>query len=537
MSVHAFPSGGKASLALGCHYPSTSLPEQIAGSSCAPTGLRIPGYQPVTGWYGVYVTCNAGRHASDGRKADDLARKQFFLLLALAIGIAVEAGLIRVMSGHGDFLQKGEASKFTVFGVGAGLAYWIAVACFGKLTINVHREACVFWLTAVLLRLLILPITPGDDVWRYRWEGMIQLHGFNPYQSGPESPALAALRNSDWSKINHRGYPAIYPPLTEAIFAAVAAAGNSLCIYKAIFALADLAGIAVLRRLLVRSNLPANQAAWYAWNPLAIYTFAGAAHFDSLMTLALLGAIWALGGDVGLTVPLRSKWVSSGESGWCCLSALFLGAAIAIKIAPLALLPVWMLALQTWRRIVVLLPVAFAPLVISALIYGYPAIPVFSTLTQFGTSFRVNDPFWWIIEAVGWSNPSGSNVPCGVCALFTCGALAFWLRHDWRRGLFWVWGAALLLSPVVHAWYVVWVLPLAAWRGVGARAWFVFSISTFGYFLLWDVNHASGRPWEEPLWLRLLILLPPLIYLAGTKLIGGRASTALRQVETIEFVP
>ena len=74
-------------------------------------------------------------------------------------------------------------------------------------------------------------------------------------------------------------------------------------------------------------------------------------------------------------------------------------------------------------------------------------------------------------------------------------------------------GAALLLSPALHAWYVLWVLPLAVWRGENAWAWIVLSMSVFGYFLLWDVNHASGLAWTEPIWLRLLIYLPPLIAL------------------------
>lgn len=461
-----------------------------------------------------------GRHAGDGRKADDSAGKRYFVPLGLAIGIAFEAGLIRSMSGNGDFLIKGEAWKFTVFGVTAGLACWIATVCLARLKLNCRQKTCVFWMTAVVLRVIIMPITPGDDVWRYRWEGMIQLHGFNPYQLSPESFQLVALRDADWTNINHRDYPAIYPPLTEAVFAAVAAAGNSLWVYKALFALADLAGIAVLRRLLVRSGSVADQAAWYAWNPLVIYASAGAAHFDSLMILALLGAIWALDGSVGPSESPKNLPVATGISKSCWLSALLLGIAIAVKIAPLALLPVWMFALQSGRRVLVLLPVVFAPLGIFALIYGFPNVPVFSTLREFGTSFRVNDPFWWMVEATGWSNSSGNNVLYGIFGAVTCVALACWFRRDWRRGMLWVWSAVLLLSPVVHAWYLVWVLPLAAWRGPDARAWFVFSISIFGYFLLWEVNHASGKPWVEPLWLRLLILFPPLVYLLWTKLVG-----------------
>ena len=461
------------------------------------------------------------QRASNEEKANGLGWNRYFApRVALAIGIAVEAGLIHQMSRHGDFLQKGKAWKFALLGMAAGLAYWIAAACFNNLKITARQKARIFWLTAVGLRLLILPVTPGDDVWRYRWEGMIQLHGFNPYQLSPESSQLVALRDADWAKINHRDYPAIYPPLTEAVFAAVSAAGNSLWIYKALFALADLAGIAVLRRLLVRSGLAADQAIWYAWNPLVIYASAGAAHFDSLMILALLGAVWALDSCADPSARRNHSSESVEISKSCWLSALLLGVAVAIKIAPLALLPVWMFAVRKRRRVLVLLPVIFAPLAISALFYGFPSVPVFSTLREFGNSFRVNDPLWWMVEATGWSPSSGNNALYGILGAVTCVALACWFRRDWRRGLLWVWGAALLLSPVVHAWYLVWMLPLAAWRGPNARAWFVFSISMFGYFSLWEVNHASGRPWVEPVWLRLAILMPPVLYLLGSKLIG-----------------
>ncbi len=338
---------------------------------------------------------------------------------------------------------------------------------------------------------------------------MIQLHGFNPYQLAPDSLSLEHLRDADWSKINHRNYAAIYPPLTEAVFAGIATLGNSVWCYKTLFALADLGVIAILRRLLVRAGVANDCAAWYAWNPLAIYAFAGAAHFDSLMILAMLLAVYAF----------DKRWPRHALSGhdtdppgapalyW--LSGLLLGLAIAWKLVPLALLPVWAFAGGSWRRALGVIPLTLAPLMVSALAYGFPGIRVFATLQQFGNSFRVNDPVWWLAEAAGWRNPSGSNALYGGCALVICVALASWFRHDWRRGILWVMGAALLLSPVVHAWYLLWVLPVAVWRG--ARAWFVFSISMFGYYLLWEVNHASGQPWQEPFWLRLVILLPPVV--------------------------
>ena len=460
-----------------------------------------------------------GQSCDEYTAGEATAGKVTALRTMMVLALAIEAGLIHLMSRHGDFLQEGEAWKFAAFGGVAGIAYWVAAACATRIKISMRQSTCAFWLAAVVLRVTILPIVPGDDLWRYRWEGMIQLHGFNPYQSSPASPELIGLRNADWPMINQRNYPAIYPPLSEAIFAGIAALGNSVWLYKGLFALADLASIAVLRRLLVQSGVAAQEAVWYAWNPLVVYAFAGAAHFDSLMILALLGAIWAMQKTTDASARRHVVAGVALEIPWFCwLSALFLGLSIAIKVAPVILLPLWGFALRSWRRVAVLLPLALAPLLIGAFTYGFPKVPVFSTLREFGAGFRVNDPVWWLFDGTGWMARTGNNFLPGVCALAICAALTFRFRHDWQRGSLWGWGAMLLLSPVVHAWYVVWVLPLAVWRGKTARAWCVFSISTFGYFLLWEVNHASGKPWEEPLWLRSVILMPPLCYLGWTEL-------------------
>ena len=89
----------------------------------------------------------------------------------------------------------------------------------------------------------------------------------------------------DWSRINHRDYSAIYPPGTELIFAAsvdfLAARSSTSCFSP----LADLGAIAILLRL-IGGRARYADAAWYAWNPLVVYSFAGAVHFDSLMISA-----------------------------------------------------------------------------------------------------------------------------------------------------------------------------------------------------------------------------------------------------------
>ena len=85
-----------------------------------------------------------------------------------------------------------------------------------------------------------LPVLVGDDLWRYRWEGRIQLHGFNPYQLAPDAPALVPLRDAEWNRISHLNFPAIYPPLTEMTFAALASLRTPVIGYKILFGLMDL---------------------------------------------------------------------------------------------------------------------------------------------------------------------------------------------------------------------------------------------------------------------------------------------------------
>jgi alpha-1,6-mannosyltransferase len=437
------------------------------------------------------------------------------------IFIIAEVFCVGWMSRHGDFLRRGEASYFTLLGLAAGFAYWLAVRRFSRVPLTIAPKRWLFWGVAVALRMAILPVTPGDDLWRYRWEGRIQLHGFNPYLLAPDSPVLAGLRDDEWPLINHRDHAAIYPPLAEMIFAGLAAGGLPVLGYKLLFGLADLGSIAILRRLLARSGASPDAAIWYAWNPLAVYVSAGAAHFDSLMVLALLGAIlWLERFRSTIASRNTSAWHFSGTAG---ASALLLGVAAAIKIVPAVLLPVWAFALG-WRRTLVTLPLFAAAVLLPAFYFGFPRVPVFSGLHGFALGFRVNDAAWWVFDVLRRTNPAAQVTGReAVSALFACAALAVWFRQDWRRGVLWVLSAAVILSPVLHAWYLVWLLPLAAWRGPAARSWFVLSISIFGYFLLWSVNDVPYTPWAEPLWLRLFIYLPPIVALAWRQ---GRSSGA-----------
>ena len=74
-------------------------------------------------------------------------------------------------------------------------------------------------------------------------------------------------------------------------------------------------------------------------------------------------------------------------------------------------------------------------------------------------------------------------------------------RMDEEEGVEWVLGAILLLTPALHPWYALWLLPSAA---LGRRAaWLALAaLVPLGYMPL--VGWLNGDPWRDPIWTRAL---------------------------------
>jgi hypothetical protein len=106
------------------------------------------------------------------------------------------------------------------------------------------------------------------------------------------------------------------------------------------------------------------------------------------------------------------------------------------------------------------------------------------------------------------ANPWQRNWPYVIALLLAVAAVSVRFRADWRRAALWSLGLALVLSPVLHPWYVTWILPLACWER--AHAWSVLAISSLAAFLLWE-STAYWTAWQPNGITRTLVILPPVI--------------------------
>ena len=419
-------------------------------------------------------------------------------LLRFSAFLALELALCAALNLFDDWTLAEMPVRFVACAMICGFAFLLAVSDFPA-AISTRKQARIFWGVALLLRCSVLPIEPGDDFWRYQWEGRIQHGGFNPYVQAPDDPALDGMRAEfpNWYKINHRTSQAIYPPGAELVFAGLSRLSASPLFYKLLFAAADLATAGLLLLLLPAGSRYAT-AAWYAWNPLVVYSFAGSAHFDSLMILPMIGGVLLLTRFETAAAP-RTKWLLATAT-----AALF-GIAISIKLIPLLLLPLCIFALRS-RAVTLALALAIPGAL--SLLYGWPQIPIWDSLRSFAHITRLNDLFWWIIEETVWPNPRQKNYHYNVVLVLVVVLVSFLFIRNWKRGMLWVLGTAIILSPVLHPWYLTWLLPFAAWRR--AQPWQILSVTLFAYFLFWN-ERLFLLPWHSEMWLRGIIILPPLI--------------------------
>jgi hypothetical protein len=226
----------------------------------------------------------------------------------LLLVVLTFAGLALHQPGlHGVGSPEATRQFFAVMGV-AGLVYLLAAFMVlrmpaGGRAAPSRRVVWVVLAVAVALRAPVVaaPNFLSGDLFRYVWDGRVQLAGINPYRYIPAAPELKDLRDTAiYPNINRADYaPTIYPPAAQMLFRIVAAFSQTPLAIKLAMEVFECVSIACLLRLLVLAGRPPAQVLIYAWNPLIVWTFAGNGHIDAagaaMVALALL--LRCLGSD------------------------------------------------------------------------------------------------------------------------------------------------------------------------------------------------------------------------------------------------
>jgi hypothetical protein len=387
---------------------------------------------------------------------------------------------------------------------------------------------------ALGLRLILVFVPPvfSDDLYRYIWDGRVLQSGTNPYEYAPSDVALAELRNDNWRKINNPDLRTIYPPLGQLYFVLVTAVTPHELGFKIAAALMDsvvvllvflLGGGGALRK--TQTDSPEHRSALvaalaYGLNPLAAVESGMSGHLDSFALVPTLGALLVL------------------EKRHHLKAALLTGIGAGIKLAPAFLFPV----IARRRRIVWLLfPLFLLLLYLPFVSAGQGTVETLDTFIRrwegnAGLFAAVKTGVWTFLEKgygvtgadamihLRWLDPladalqgtffalhkDGGFDPArpgafslldlslaftkGLLGLIFAIVLAFVTlrRFEPVRATLWIMGTLVLVTPVLHPWYVLWVLPFAALR----RAW--------SWFVLGSTAALAYLPldgwWRDQIW-------------------------------------
>jgi len=377
----------------------------------------------------------------------------------------------------------------------------------------------------------------STDVYRYLWDGRVQVEGINPYRYVPPAPELADLRDGNiYPKINSDYVITPYPPMAQMIYAAIYwIKPSSVTVFKLAMSVFDLLAMLALVLVLSRAGLEPARVVVFAWNPLLIFEAAHSGHIESAFICFLALALLA--------------WSYRRPS----LTGIGLGLATMVKFHPALLLPVFLVANNgpkddrgeaiRWGRLGaglltrfnLVLCAAFA--VTIALCY----VPYLSVgagvLGSLGSEFRTEGFVegggrYFLLALFRRVLPLSTTAFLILSALMLVCIGVWWLLKqkksaiDVARGALALIGPYLLITSPRYPWHYAWLIPYLCFAPrVG---WMYLTGATVLLYLLW---YTPLEYPDVPLWLGSAVYIPAMAFLAW-KWWKGRTNEGRPEIES-----
>jgi len=324
-------------------------------------------------------------------------------------------------------------------------AAWLALALAWLVRRGQSRWTVLGWAMVFRLILFLAPPLFEDDHYRYLWDGWVLSEQGNPYAEAPSSyfsrfEQVPESMQVVLDGVNYPDVPTIYPPVCQYAFALAAwIAPGALWPWKLILLLAD---FAILIMLLYRGNR--QQLLLYAWCPLVLFESVLNAHTDLIGIAAVFGAVllWR-----------RQQCGLAGAVG-----------ALAIGARWLAGLPLFFLFTRRVSSRFLICGAAAGALAYLPFLIANQGIGL-EGMRLMGREWTFN-PVGYPALAGWFGDALARRIGLGLFVTIT---LLCWVAVQRRSitmpaGVQLAWAAFFLVSPVLNAWYALWLFPFVLWR-------------------------------------------------------------------------
>lgn len=359
------------------------------------------------------------------------------------------------------------------------------VIMLGKGRLPVGYGICLF----LAIRLVGLNSTPllSDDYHRFIWDGWLTTEGIHPVTYQPNEvlalPDTLSIPHDVYAKLNSQSYYTPYPPVAQLVFSGLYKISNGdpgsfILYFKLLLILTDALILYLLYRLLDQLQMSTARTWWYGLNPLVILEFTGNLHFDGVMIAGLLGAIWFMS---------QRKYYLSG-----------LGIALSVlaKMTSLMLVP-----FSSRHAKQLILPGCISIFLIfgAGWLYYGQQLHWYQSVAQWYNRFEFNAGIYYLLREAGyWLK--GYNMVAIIGPVLSVVTITFlfglWLLFRSRmsitpaKAMTIALTGFLLLSPVVHPWYIIMVM------AVGILAGYFFPV-IWTYLVFLSYSHYNGGQFEE----------------------------------------
>lgn len=346
--------------------------------------------------------------------------------------------------------------------------------------------------SGIIFRIILLPINPiaSDDVYRYLWDGKVQVNGINPYTYAPNDQELKHLHSELLpEKVNFPHLKTIYPPYSQWIFLlSYLIAGESVFGIKLLLLISEICTILLIYVTLKNFYINEKFVLIYALSPLPITQFFIDAHLD------------------GFGITLFALFFYFLSKNNLLFSYFALGLSITSKLITIMVYPF----LLKGRSIKNFLALIIVPTITVALVYlpysinGFP----FESLFLFAQKWYSNGVVFILFQKI--FNDNFTSRIFSMSIFFVSFIWLYFSKKEFNEKIYLIFILFFIFSPVVHPWYLTWLVFLTAinfrWSGIAL-------ISSISIANIYAYNYILSKNWVMSDWLLFMEYLPVVVLL------------------------
>ncbi|MCX7875503.1 MAG: glycosyltransferase family 39 protein [Melioribacteraceae bacterium] len=291
----------------------------------------------------------------------------------------------------------------------------------------------------------------SDDIYRYIWDGKVQANNINPYLYKPIDNELDSL-HSDLlpAKMNFKEMKTIYFPLSQWLFfISYKISEESFWGFKFLIFISIILSYFLTYKLLKVLNHDIKNILVLILSPLIYFQFSLDGHLDAFGLPFLLSAI--------LFYFLNKKLTS----------AFFLGLSFSIKPIAIVLIPIFILNEKSNIEKLKFLLISLLSFFIQFIPYIFSSNP-FEAFIIYSKNWMYNGFIFTSINSLLKNNQLSRLATWGLLFIFLIPI--YFRKIDLLKKIYFSLLLMIIFSPVIHPWYLSWLLILLPfvrnWSGI-----------------------------------------------------------------------